>query len=199
MLQQLSRLKQQNVGCSTSIETKHADWPWEGLEVIRPVPQVRLHLGTYTPPAAPVPTAAVSPLLRRLATTIRCPSPEVRLSLLRFQYTVPAALHLHSANCTDSPMWLPSWVEPIQREVGIVVPDDGYLFKVDALCKKYNVLLICDEVSPEPASFSVVSIQTSCFSERCVYPVGLGTSFYHIFCGSSSSPGLISSFRCSCG
>ena len=37
-------------------------------------------------------------------------------------------------------------VEPIQGEAGIVVPDDDYLSRVHALCKKYNVLLICDEV-----------------------------------------------------
>lgn len=37
-------------------------------------------------------------------------------------------------------------VEPIQGEAGIVVPDDDYLSKVHALCKKHNVLLICDEV-----------------------------------------------------
>lgn len=37
-------------------------------------------------------------------------------------------------------------VEPIQGEAGVVVPQDGYLAKVSALCKKYNVLLIADEV-----------------------------------------------------
>lgn len=37
-------------------------------------------------------------------------------------------------------------VEPIQGEAGIIVPDDDYLSRVHALCKKYNVLLICDEV-----------------------------------------------------
>ncbi|KAJ7607517.1 ornithine-oxo-acid aminotransferase [Roridomyces roridus] len=37
-------------------------------------------------------------------------------------------------------------VEPIQGEAGIVVPDAGYLTKVHALCKKHNVLLICDEI-----------------------------------------------------
>lgn len=37
-------------------------------------------------------------------------------------------------------------VEPIQGEAGIVVPDDDYLSKVHALCKQYNVLLICDEI-----------------------------------------------------
>lgn len=53
-------------------------------------------------------------------------------------------------------------VEPIQGEAGyvlpflsscfsayphrIMVPDDGYLVKVHNLCKKHNVLLICDEI-----------------------------------------------------
>jgi ornithine--oxo-acid transaminase len=37
-------------------------------------------------------------------------------------------------------------VEPIQGEAGVVVPDDGYLAGVRALCSKYNVLFIADEV-----------------------------------------------------
>ncbi|KAI0115187.1 ornithine aminotransferase [Daldinia grandis] len=37
-------------------------------------------------------------------------------------------------------------VEPIQGEAGVVVPDEDYLSKVQALCKKHNVLLICDEI-----------------------------------------------------
>ncbi|KAL3953668.1 hypothetical protein ACCO45_011624 [Purpureocillium lilacinum] len=37
-------------------------------------------------------------------------------------------------------------VEPIQGEAGVVVPDEDYLKKVHALCKKHNVLLICDEI-----------------------------------------------------
>lgn len=37
-------------------------------------------------------------------------------------------------------------VEPIQGEAGIFVPDDGYLAKCFALCKKYNVLFIADEI-----------------------------------------------------
>ncbi|CUS07283.1 unnamed protein product [Tuber aestivum] len=37
-------------------------------------------------------------------------------------------------------------IEPIQGEAGIVVPDDDYLAKVHALCRKHNVLLICDEI-----------------------------------------------------
>nr|ODO01186.1 ornithine-oxo-acid transaminase [Cryptococcus depauperatus CBS 7855] len=37
-------------------------------------------------------------------------------------------------------------VEPIQGEAGIYVPDEGYLAKVADICKKHNVLLICDEI-----------------------------------------------------
>ncbi|MFN8295351.1 MAG: ornithine--oxo-acid transaminase [Chitinophagales bacterium] len=36
--------------------------------------------------------------------------------------------------------------EPIQGEAGVVVPDEGYLTKVKALCKQHNVLFIADEV-----------------------------------------------------
>ena len=37
-------------------------------------------------------------------------------------------------------------VEPIQGEAGVVVPDDDYLTRVADLCKRHNVLLICDEI-----------------------------------------------------
>jgi ornithine--oxo-acid transaminase len=37
-------------------------------------------------------------------------------------------------------------VEPIQGEAGVVVPADDYLTRVHALCRKHNVLLICDEI-----------------------------------------------------
>ncbi|MFN0033272.1 MAG: ornithine--oxo-acid transaminase [Flavobacteriales bacterium] len=36
--------------------------------------------------------------------------------------------------------------EPIQGEAGVVVPDEGYIKGVRALCTKYNVLMIADEV-----------------------------------------------------
>lgn len=37
-------------------------------------------------------------------------------------------------------------VEPIQGEAGVVLPDEGYLTGVRALCTKYNVLFIADEI-----------------------------------------------------
>jgi len=37
-------------------------------------------------------------------------------------------------------------VEPIQGEAGVYVPREGYLAKAKALCEKYNVLFIADEV-----------------------------------------------------
>lgn len=33
-----------------------------------------------------------------------------------------------------------------QLTFSIFVPDDGYLAKIQEICKKYNVLLICDEI-----------------------------------------------------
>ena len=37
-------------------------------------------------------------------------------------------------------------VEPIQGEAGVVVPDKDYLPRIKALCTKYNVLFIVDEI-----------------------------------------------------
>ncbi|MCF7886104.1 MAG: ornithine--oxo-acid transaminase [Candidatus Marinimicrobia bacterium] len=37
-------------------------------------------------------------------------------------------------------------VEPIQGEGGVVVPDDGYMQKVEKVCRDNNVLLIADEI-----------------------------------------------------
>lgn len=38
------------------------------------------------------------------------------------------------------------WLEPIQGEAGVYVPQAGYLKAAEELCKKYNVLLMMDEI-----------------------------------------------------
>jgi len=38
------------------------------------------------------------------------------------------------------------YIEPIQGEAGVNVPDDGYLAECKRLCEKYNVLFIADEI-----------------------------------------------------
>ena len=38
------------------------------------------------------------------------------------------------------------WIEPIQGEAGVYVPQDGYLKTAADLCKKHNVLLMMDEI-----------------------------------------------------
>ena len=37
-------------------------------------------------------------------------------------------------------------VEPIQGEAGIIIPPDGYLLEVEAICREQNVLFIADEI-----------------------------------------------------
>lgn len=53
---------------------------------------------------------------------------------------------LKSAFSAHGPKIAAFLVEPIQGEAGIVVPADNYLKEVRALCDKYNVLMICDEI-----------------------------------------------------
>lgn len=38
------------------------------------------------------------------------------------------------------------WIEPIQGEAGVYVPQEGYLKAAADLCKKHNVLLMMDEI-----------------------------------------------------
>jgi ornithine--oxo-acid transaminase len=38
------------------------------------------------------------------------------------------------------------WIEPIQGEAGVFVPQEGYLKAAQDLCEKYNVLLMLDEI-----------------------------------------------------
>lgn len=38
------------------------------------------------------------------------------------------------------------WIEPIQGEAGVYVPQAGYLKKAEQLCRQHNVLLMMDEI-----------------------------------------------------
>src|SRR3954471_11707268 len=38
------------------------------------------------------------------------------------------------------------WIEPIQGEAGVYVPQDGYLKAAEKICRKNNVLLMMDEI-----------------------------------------------------
>lgn len=38
------------------------------------------------------------------------------------------------------------WIEPIQGEAGVFVPQEGYLKAAEQLCRKHNVLLMLDEI-----------------------------------------------------
>jgi ornithine--oxo-acid transaminase len=49
-------------------------------------------------------------------------------------------------NAIKDPNTAAFMVEPIQGEAGVIVPTEGYLKGVRALCNKYNVLFIADEV-----------------------------------------------------
>ncbi|KND00344.1 ornithine-oxo-acid transaminase [Spizellomyces punctatus DAOM BR117] len=68
--------------------------------------------------------------------------------------TTPTGITVRYNNLDDLERALESYgqytaaflVEPIQGEAGIFVPDEGYLSKAHALCKKYNVLFIADEI-----------------------------------------------------
>lgn len=61
---------------------------------------------------------------------------------IRFDHAedLERALELHGENVAAF------IVEPIQGEAGIIVPSDGYLQRVQELCRKHNVLFICDEI-----------------------------------------------------
>ncbi|TPX59190.1 ornithine aminotransferase [Spizellomyces sp. 'palustris'] len=68
--------------------------------------------------------------------------------------TTPTGITVRYNNLDDLERALESYgqytaaflVEPIQGEAGIFVPDEGYLSKAHALCKKHNVLFIADEI-----------------------------------------------------
>ncbi|HZI24522.1 MAG TPA: ornithine--oxo-acid transaminase, partial [Chryseolinea sp.] len=49
-------------------------------------------------------------------------------------------------NALTNPNVCALWMEPIQGEAGVYVPSDGYLKAAAEICRKYNVLLMMDEI-----------------------------------------------------
>lgn len=60
-------------------------------------------------------------------------------------------------------------VEPIQGEGGINVPPAGYLKKCEEICRKHNVLLICDEIQTGLGRTG----KLMCYQHEGVQPDGL--------------------------
>ena len=60
-----------------------------------------------------------------------------------FQYNDLEAL---DAKLTQFPNTCAVFVEPIQGEGGVIIPHEGYLQGVKALCEKHNVLMCADEI-----------------------------------------------------
>jgi len=50
------------------------------------------------------------------------------------------------AKALNNPNVCALWIEPIQGEAGVYVPQEGYLKAASELCKKHNVLLMMDEI-----------------------------------------------------
>lgn len=59
------------------------------------------------------------------------------------KYNDLKALEKMLASSSDIVGYMP---EPIQGESGVIIPDEGYIKGAAELCKKYNVLFMCDEV-----------------------------------------------------
>jgi len=49
-------------------------------------------------------------------------------------------------NAFQNPNVCGFWVEPIQGEAGVYMPQEGYIRGIQELCTKYNVILMMDEV-----------------------------------------------------
>jgi len=62
------------------------------------------------------------------------------------QWNIDSFLVLRFKEALKDPNVCAFMVEPIQGEAGVVVPQEGYLKGVRALCDKHKVLWIADEV-----------------------------------------------------
>lgn len=80
------------------------------------------------------------PFLEGVGPTVKLGNGQVHHIRFNNINDLEVALNVHGENVAAF------LVEPIQGEAGVVVPEEGYLTQVEALCRKHNVLLICDEI-----------------------------------------------------
>ncbi|KAJ7305515.1 ornithine-oxo-acid aminotransferase [Mycena albidolilacea] len=99
-------------------------------------------LGVISMSTDPSARVGFGPYLPGVGPTFVDPEAEGGSRLIRFGEIrdLERALELHG------PRVAAFLVEPVQGEAGIIVPPPTYLPAVAALCKKHNVLLICDEI-----------------------------------------------------
>ncbi|ODV73068.1 ornithine-oxo-acid transaminase [Cyberlindnera jadinii NRRL Y-1542] len=95
-------------------------------------------LGVISMSTDPDATTKFGPFLKNVGPSI----PGAEGKVLRYGHIEDIELALNNAGDKVAAILL----EPIQGEAGIVVPPADYLTKVSELCKKHNVLLICDEI-----------------------------------------------------
>ncbi|KAJ7868567.1 ornithine aminotransferase [Mycena olivaceomarginata] len=99
-------------------------------------------LGVISMSTDPSARVGFGPYLPGVGPTFVDPAAEGGSRVIRFGEIsdLERALELHG------PRVAAFLVEPVQGEAGIIVPPPTYLPAVAALCKKHNVLLICDEI-----------------------------------------------------
>ncbi|KAJ7713767.1 ornithine-oxo-acid aminotransferase [Mycena olivaceomarginata] len=99
-------------------------------------------LGVISMSTDPSARVGFGPYLPNVGPTFVDPEAEGDSRVIRFGEIsdLERALELHG------PRVAAFLVEPVQGEAGIIVPPPTYLPAVAALCKKHNVLLICDEI-----------------------------------------------------
>ncbi|KAF8332596.1 ornithine aminotransferase [Cantharellus anzutake] len=97
-------------------------------------------IGVISMSTDPESRTGFGPFLEGVGSVIRLPDDQLHQIRYNNIPDLEVALNAHGENIAAF------LVEPIQGEAGVVVPDAGYLSKVQDICKKHNVLLICDEI-----------------------------------------------------
>ena len=93
--------------------------------------------------------------------------PERKTLLLNNIQFIKAQIEALEKAISSSPNIAGFLVEPIQGEAGVYVPSEDYIAKAKALCVKYNVLFIADEVQTGIArTGSLLAVCGNCTCEK---------------------------------